>query len=73
MSSSSSRLVISTPGAVEQPRGLGAERPVHERLDVADPEEVVAEARADADLGERVDVLVGERLPDAERERAFVP
>src|SRR5215218_6262686 len=28
------------PGAVEQPRGLRAERPVHEHLQIADPEPV---------------------------------
>ena len=34
--------------AVEHPRGLRAERPVHERLQVADPEEVVADPGAEA-------------------------
>ena len=59
------------PRAVEHPRGLRAERPVHEGLDVADSEERVTEARRDADLGQPVDVVVRERLPHPKREGAF--
>ena len=58
-------------GAVEHPRRLRAERPVHEDLQVADPEEVVAEPRAEAELLEPPEVVVRERLPDAQRERAL--
>ena len=35
------------PGAVEHPRGLRAERAVHERLQVAEPQQRAAEAAAD--------------------------
>jgi hypothetical protein len=57
--------------SVDQSRRARSERPVHERLDVADADEVVAQARMDAQLGERVDALVRERLPHAQREAAF--
>ena len=49
ISASSSPLVICTPGAVEHPRRAGAERPVHEHLQVADPQVRAAEARAEPD------------------------
>ena len=55
-------------GAVEHPRGLGAERPVHERLQIADPEEVVADPRVDAEGFELGQPFVGNRLPDPERQ-----
>src|SRR5688500_565827 len=61
------------PGSIEQARRTRAERAVHESLDVADSQQVVAEAGADTHLRERVDMLMGKGLPDAERERAFVP
>ena len=57
--------------AVEHPRRLRAERPVHERLQVADAEEVVAEAASGCRARRAsVELLVRERLPDAERQRA---
>ena len=68
ISASSSPLVIATPAAVEHPRGLRAERAVHERLQVAEPQEVVAEARPQAQLGELGHALVRQRLPDAQRQ-----
>ena len=54
--------------AVEHPGGLGAERPVHERLQVADAEEVAPDARVHPEGLELGDALVGDGLPDAERE-----
>src|SRR5215218_11289345 len=36
--------------AVEQPSRLGPERAVHEHLEVADPEQVAADARDEADV-----------------------
>ena len=57
------------PRAVEEEGCPRAERPVQEGLDVADAQEVVPEPRGDADLREPVDVVVGERLPDAQGER----
>ena len=59
------------PRAVQHPRCLRAERPVHEGLDVADPEKRVSEASRDADLREPVDVVVRKRLPHPQREGAF--
>src|SRR5262249_55012303 len=41
-------------GAAEQPGRLRAERPVHERLQVADPQVVVADARVEAERLELV-------------------
>ena len=49
ISSNSSPLVISTPEPSRSRAVREPERPVHEDLDVADPEQVVAEPRADAD------------------------
>ena len=46
ISASSSPLVIRTPRAVEHQRRLRAERPVHERLQVAEPQQRAAEARS---------------------------
>ena len=56
--------------AVEQQRGLRAERTVHEDLQVADAQERAPEARPDAERRELGHVLRGQRLPDAERQRA---
>src|SRR5215217_5223016 len=56
--------------AVQHARCLGAERPVHEGLDVTEPEEGVSETGRDADLCDPVDVVVLERLPDPQREGA---
>ena len=55
--------------AVEETSGLRAERPVHERLQVADAQELVAEARPHVHRLELADLLVRERLPDAKRQR----
>ena len=67
-SSSSSRLVISTP----EPSSISAvcepERAVHERLHVAEAEEVVAEARAQRERGELREPVGRERLPDPQRQ-----
>ena len=53
--------------AVEHPRGLRAERAVHEHLQVAEPQQRAAEPGAHADRGGRVDELVvRDRLPDAQ-------
>ena len=46
--------------AVEHPRCLRAERPVHEHLQVADSEQAAAEPGADAERAQLVDVLRGE-------------
>ena len=54
--------------AVEHPRGLRAERAVHEALQVADPQEAVADSRVDAERLELRKPLVRNRLPYAERE-----
>ena len=69
ISTSSSRLVICDARAVEQARGLRAERAVHERLEVADAEHgrrrsrtCRCRARASA-----LDLVGGDRLPDAQR------
>ena len=59
-------------GAVEHPCCLRAERAVHERLQVADPNEVVAEAAADPERRELVHLLGGDRLPHAQVQRAFL-
>jgi len=59
-------------GAVEHARGLRAERSVHERLQIADAHQVVAEAAADVQVGELFDLFRRHRLPDAEVERAFL-
>ena len=59
-------------GAVEHQRRARAERPVEEGLDVADAQEVVAQARADADLLQPVEVVPGERLPDAQVQSTLV-
>ena len=59
-------------GAVEHERRAGAERPVQERLDVPDPQQVVAEARREADLLQALEVVPREGLPDPEAQRALV-
>ena len=70
ISSSSSRAVISTPAAVEQPRGLRAERAVHERLQVADAQERRRRGRGRSpSAASSPTLLVRERLPDAQRQR----
>src|SRR6185312_5621315 len=53
---------------VEHPRRLRAERAVHERLQVAEPQHRRARAAADADLAQVRDVLPRRRLPDTERQ-----
>ena len=58
-------------GAVEHPRRLRAERPVHEHLQVAEPQERAAEARSAArSRAASPTLVVRERLPDAQRQRA---
>src|SRR5512132_2593919 len=52
--------------AVEQPGRLRAERSVHEGLQVAESQEVVADPGAEPESFEPLDLLVWERLPDAE-------
>src|SRR5439155_2504837 len=59
-------------GAVEHAGGLRAERAVHERLQIANADEVVPEAAPDSKRGELVHLFRGQRLPDAEVERAFL-
>ena len=56
---------------VEHERGARAERPVQERLDVPDPEQIVAEADARPML-EAFELIPGKGLPDAQVERAFL-
>src|SRR6185437_12187613 len=60
------------PRAVEQAGGLRAERAVHERLEVADADQVVAEAAVETKRGGVLDLVGGDRLPDAQRQRALV-
>src|SRR5580765_2732878 len=57
--------------AVEHPRGLRAERPVHERLQVARAQPLVAEPGAKVERLERVEVLVRQRLPHPQVEDAL--
>src|SRR5207244_8556376 len=54
---------------VEQPRGPRPERPIHERLQVADPDERAAEAAPDPDGRDLLDLVVRQRLPDPQRQR----
>ena len=56
---------------VEHPRRLRAERPVHERLQVAELEQRPAEPAADVGVLELARLLGRQRLPDAETERPF--
>ena len=56
------------PRAVEHPRGLRAERPVHERLQVADTQEVVADPGVDPERVELGKAFVRDRPPHAQRE-----
>ena len=58
-------------GAVEHARRLRAERSVHERLQVPDADEVVAEAAADAQVGELAHLFSRQGLPDAQVEVSF--
>ncbi len=59
-------------GAVGQQRGLRAERAVHEALQVADPQVLVAEAGAERERARGVELLVRDRAPDAQREVPLV-
>src|SRR5205823_720600 len=59
-------------GAVEHARGLRAERAVHERLDIPEAEQVVAERAVQWEREERVELVLRMRLPDAQREVALV-
>ena len=56
--------------AVEHQRRLRAERPVHECLQVADPQQRAPEARRDPERRERADLIGRNRLPHAQRQRA---
>ena len=60
------------PRAVEHPRGLRAERTVHEHLQVAEAQEVVPEAGADPERLELRQLLVRERLPHAKSQPSVV-
>ena len=60
------------PASVEEPGRLRAERPVHEDLEVADPQEVVSEAGADSEFFELLVALVWKRLPHAKGKSALV-
>ena len=53
---------------VEQPRRLRPERAVHERLQVAEPQEVVAEAGRSRSSASSRTFSCGQRLPDPQRE-----
>ena len=55
---------------VEHPRGLRAERPVHEHLQVAELQVGAAEARAQPHRHRRVERGVRDRLPHAQRQVA---
>ena len=57
--------------AVEHPRRLRAERAVHEHLQVADAQAGRRRARRGAEPSSASSVVVRERLPDAERQRAL--
>src|SRR4051794_9969189 len=57
--------------AVVHPGRLRAERPVHERLQVAEAEEGGAGAAAEPDSAEMAQLVRGRRLPDAERQAAL--
>ena len=59
-------------GAVEHRAPSGAERPVQERLDVPEPEQVVPEAGREAEPLEPIELLQRQRLPDA-HERLSAP
>src|SRR5471030_1820294 len=50
--------------AVEHPRRPGAQRPVHEHLQVADPEVGAPEAGAEPDRDRLVETVVRDRLPN---------
>src|SRR5439155_27382318 len=50
------------------PRALRAQRPVHEALEVADPQERAAEPGTEPDGGGGVERVVGDRLPHPERQ-----
>ena len=66
-SASSSPLVMHDAAPVEHPRGLRPERPVHERLQVAEPQVVVADPRAQPELRELGRPGRRQRLPHPQR------
>ena len=57
---------------VGEQRRSRAERPVHEALQVADPEELVAEAGAERERRRAVEEVVRDRAPDPQREVPLV-
>ena len=73
IAASSSPLVICTPEPSSSQRGLRAERPVHEHLQVAEPQQPAAEPRAQPERAQLGELLVRHRLPDAQRQRAARP
>ena len=58
--------------ALRHPRRLRPERPVHERLEVAEPEERRAGAAAEPDLPKLGETVGRRRLPDAEWQPALL-
>src|SRR5580765_5690185 len=52
--------------------GLRSERAVHEALQVADAQVLVTEARAERQRSRRIELLVRDRSPDAQREVPLV-
>ena len=50
---------------VQQVRRLGAERPIHERLHVAEPQQVVSERPVQRQREQRVELVPRMGLPDA--------
>ena len=58
--------------AVEHPRGLRAERPVHEHLQVADAQHLRADPAAQRERASDGERLVRNRLPHAQREAAVL-
>ena len=64
-SSRTSRELISTPEPSSRRAVRRAERPVHEALQVAEPQHVATESGAQAQPAEIVELVPRERLPDA--------
>ena len=60
------------PGAVQQTCRLRTERAVHEDLQIADAQQVAADARRQGELVDPVEMLGRERLPDPQREQPVV-
>src|SRR2546421_720410 len=56
--------------SVEPARRLGTERSIHERLDVAEPQQLVAETGAERQSDQSLELVAGMRFPDADRERS---